>query len=104
MIMGMFDSILGQVDSIAAKVGLPADTVKSAAESLQTKLGEGGDKMAALTDVAAQHGISVDKLKEMLGTGEGSILGKVTGFLDKDGDGQVMDDLTDMAKGLFGKK
>ncbi len=106
--MGMFDSILGNLDSIATKVGLPADTVKSVAESLQTKLGEGGDKMAALSDVAAQHGISVDKVKEMLGTGEGSILGKVTGFLDKDGDGQIMDDLTDMAKnltgGIFGKK
>ena len=107
--MGMFDSILGNIDSIATKVGLPADTVKSVAESLQTKLGEGGDRMAALTDVAAQHGISVDKLKELLGgTGEGSILGKVTGFLDKDGDGNPLNDIADMAKnltgGLFGKK
>jgi hypothetical protein len=102
--MGMFDSILGNLDAIASKVGLPADTVKSVTESLQTKLGEGGDKMSALSDVAAQHGISVDKLKEMFGTGEGSLLDKATGFLDKDGDGQIMDDLTDMAKGLFGKK
>jgi hypothetical protein len=38
------------------------------------------------------------------GDGEGSILGKITGFADKDGDGNPLNDLAGMAKGLFGGK
>ncbi len=107
--MSILNSILGNIEGIAAKVGLPADTVKSVTESLQGKMAAGGDQATALSETAAEHGLSVDKLKEMLGGlpglgGEGGVMDKVTGFLDKDGDGQVMDDLTDMAKGLFGKK
>jgi hypothetical protein len=61
--------------------------------------------MQAIQDVAQEHGISVDSIKGMLGgDGEGSIFSKLTGFVDKDGDGNPLNDLTDMAKGLFGSK
>jgi len=103
--MSILDSLLGNVDGIAEKLGLPADKAQELASGLTEKLGEeGGDKMQAVQDLAEEHGVSVDSLKEMLsGEGEGGIMGSITGMLDKDGDGSVIDDLGDMAKGLFGK-
>lgn len=103
--MGILDGIMGSVGGIAEKLGLPADKAEGFAASLQEKLGGEGDKMQAIQDLAAEHGISVDKIKEMLGgDGEGSIFSKLSSMVDKDGDGNPINDLTDMAKGLFGKK
>lgn len=103
--MSILDGIMGNIGGLAEKLGLPADKAQEIATSLQEKLGGEGDKMQAIQDLAAEHGISVDKIKEMLGgDGEGSILGKITGFVDKDGDGNPINDLTNMAKGLFGNK
>ena len=103
--MSILDGIMGNIGGLAEKLGLPADKAQAIATSLKEKLGGEGDKMQAFQDLAAEHGISVDKIKEMLGgDGEGSVLGKITGFVDKDGDGNPINDLTNMAKGLFGKK
>ena len=103
--MGILDGLLGNLDDIAGKLGLPADKVQEITSSLTEKLSGDGDKMQAIQDLAAEHGISVDKIKEMLGgDGEGSILGKITGVADKDGDGNPLNDLAGMAKGLFGGK
>jgi hypothetical protein len=103
--MGMLDGLMDNIGGIAEKLGLPADKAQDIAASLQDKLSGDGDKMQAIQDVAQEHGISVDSIKGMLGgDGEGSIFSKLTGFVDKDGDGNMMDDLTDMAKGLFGKQ
>ena len=103
--MSILDGIMGNIGGLAEKLGLPADKAQEIATSLQEKLGGDGDKMQAIQDLAAEHGISVDKIKEMLGgDGEGSMLGKLTGFVDKDGDGNPLNDLTSMAKGLFGNK
>ncbi len=103
--MGMLDELLGNIGGIAEKLGVPADKAEGFAASLQEKLGGEGDKMQAIQDLAAEHGISVDRIKEMLGgDGEGSIFSKLSGFVDKDGDGNPINDLTDMAKGLFGSK
>jgi hypothetical protein len=103
--MGILDGLMGNVEGIAEKLGLPADKAGALMTSLQDKLSGSGDKLQAVKDLAAEHGVSVDKIKEMLGgEGEGSLWGKATGFLDKDGDGNPLNDLTDMAKGFFGKK
>ncbi len=103
--MSILDGIMGNIGGLAEKLGLPAEKAQEIAASLQEKLGGDGDKMQAIQDLAAEHGISVDKIKEMLGgDGEGSMLGKLTGFVDKDGDGNPLNDLTSMAKGLFGNK
>jgi hypothetical protein len=105
MTMGILDGLLDNVGGIAEKLGLPAEKAQEIAASLTEKLSGDGDKMQAIQDLAAEHGISVDKIKDMLGgEGEGSILGKVTGFMDKDGDGNPLNDLAGMAKGLFGGK
>jgi len=82
---------------------VPADQAESLLSGLKDKMGEeGGDKMQAMQDLADEHGVSVDSIQEML-SGDGSFMDKVTGFLDKDGDGSVIDDLGDMAKGFFSK-
>ncbi|MEE9434167.1 MAG: hypothetical protein V3V15_08015 [Sphingorhabdus sp.] len=103
--MSILDSLLGNVDGIAEKLGVPADKAQSIVSSLSEKLSGDGDKTQAIKDLADEHGVSVDGLKDMLGgEGEGGLMDKITGFLDKDGDGSIVDDLGDMAKGLFGKK
>lgn len=101
--MGILDGLMSNVEGFAEKLGLPTDKAGALMSSLQEKLSGDGDKMQALHDLAAEHGVSVDKIKEMLG-GEESLLGKATGFLDKDGDGNPLNDLAGMAKGFFGKK
>lgn len=101
--MGILDGLLGNVEAMAEKLGVPTDKAGELMTSLQEKLSGDGDKMQAIQDLAAEHGVSVDKIKEMLG-GEDSWLGKATGFLDKDGDGNPLNDLAGMAKGFFGKK
>ena len=103
--MGILDGLMSNVGGIAEKLGVPADKADGFATSLQEKLGGEGDKMQGIQDLAAEYGISVDKIKDMLGgDGEGSIFSKLTGFVDKDGDGNPINDLTNMAKGLFGGK
>ncbi len=103
--MSILDSLLGSVDDIAEKLGVPADKAQEIASGLKEKISGDGDTMQGIQDLADEHGVSVDGIKDMLGGDEeGGLLGKVTGFLDKDGDGSVVDDLGDMAKGLFGKK
>ncbi len=101
--MGILDSLMSNVEGFAEKLGLPTDKAGALMSSLQEKLSGDGDKMQALHDLAAEHGVSIDKIKEILG-GEDSLLGKATGFLDKDGDGNPLNDLAGMAKGFFGKK
>ncbi len=101
--MGILDGLMSNVEGFAEKLGLPTDKAGALMSSLQEKLSGDGDKMQALQDLAAEHGVSVDKIKEILG-GEDSLLGKATGFLDKDGDGNPLNDLAGMVKGFFGKK
>ena len=79
------------------------------------------DKMTAIKEAAAEAGVDAEKLKGLLPalaeksgldgegslmdklTGDDGLLGKVTGFLDRDGDGNPINDITNMAKGFFKK-
>lgn len=104
--MSMFDTILGNLDDIASKLGLPADKVQAAVQAIQEKVAAGGDHVTALQDVAKEHGISLDGLQGMLGgvgSGAQDMLAKGMSALDKDGDGNPLNDLGGLAKGLFGK-
>lgn len=126
--MGLLDKALGMLpdnvnlDSVAEKVGMTADELKTGGEALFAKLQEGSvDKATAIKEAAAEAGVDAEKLKglmpamaekagldgegglmEKLG-GENGVLGKFTGFLDRDGDGNPLNDITDMAKGFFKK-
>ena len=118
--MGIFDSILGQVSehvdvaNMATKLGIdPAMAEKAIAALGQAHHGP-GDTVAG---AAAKTGLDAGVLSSIVAQigGEGSLgqfaqmlkdnpqaLG-ILGGLDKDGDGNPLNDLAGMAKGLFGK-
>jgi len=112
----MLDGILGQVTqnvdiaNLAAKVGLSKEHVESAVQALAKYHPMQGD---TAEDAAAATGLPTDKLQEIIGHigGEGA-LGKfasmlpsgMMGSLDKDGDGNPLNDLGGLVGGLFGKK
>jgi hypothetical protein len=101
----MLENLLGNLEDAAAKFGLPADQIKSLAESVSGKLGQGGDPMAALMEAAQQHGISADSVQQMLGGlgGAEGLLGKVGNLLGGAEGDSPADMLGGLAKGLFGK-
>ncbi|MGY4395954.1 hypothetical protein ACVWZA_001127 [Sphingomonas sp. UYAg733] len=79
----------------------PGDTVETAATAtvlspdiLQQIVGHIGDE-GSLGQFASLLGAS---------GGAGGVMGKVGGMLDRDGDGNPLDDLAGLAGGLFGKK
>lgn len=105
--MAMFDGILGNLGSLeelAAKLGLPAESIPALLQQLAADIGSGKPGVTALAETAAAHGVSADALQEVLANmgGPAGILSSMTGFLDKDGDGNPLNELGGLAKGLFG--
>lgn len=106
--MGILDGILGQITgnadvaNLAAKVGLSPEHVESAVAALAKFHPAAGDTAEA---AAAHTGLPLDKIQEIMGHigGEGS-LARYASMLDKDGDGNPVNDIMGMASGLFGKK
>lgn len=116
--MGLFDGILGQVSehadvaNLAGKLGIDPAMAEKAIAALGMAHQEPGDTAEL---AAAKTGLGVGTIQQLMSAigGEGSLMafanavaadpGKAASFFDKDGDGSVVDDLTDMAKGLFGK-
>lgn len=104
--MGMLDGILGQlgdadqIGKIAGQFGLSEQQVQMAMAALGKAHAEPGDTVAS---AAESTGISADALQGILGQmgGEGA-LGKIAGMLDRDGDGNPVDDIMGMAGKLFG--
>ena len=126
--MALLDNILDMMpdnvnlDSLSEKIGMSAEELKSSGEALFAKLQDGSvDKMTAIKEAAAESGVDAEKLKGLLPamaekagldgegglmdklSGEDGLLGKMSGFLDRDGDGNPINDITDMAKGFFKK-
>ncbi|MEG3180732.1 hypothetical protein [Sphingomonas sp. LT1P40] len=118
--MSILDSILGQVSgnatvtNLAAKVGLSPEHVESAIQSLAQQHQMQGDTAEG---TAAATGLPIDKVQELIAQigGEGSLgkfagmiqqdgAGGIMGMLDRDGDGNPLNDLTGLASGFFGKK
>lgn len=119
--MGIFDSILGQVGghadvgNMAAKLGIPSEMAEKAIAALGQSHGEAGDTIQGAAAKTGMDAGMIGKIVEQIG-GEGSlgqyaqalqdnpIAKSAFGFLDKDGDGNPLNDLAGMASGLFGKK
>jgi len=119
--MSLLDGILGQVSqnvdisNLAAKVGLSPEHVEQAVQALAHHHPLAGDTAEG---AAASTGLPVDKLQEIIGHigGEGALgqfaallqsqggASGLLGALDKDGDGNPLNDLGSLASGLFGKK
>jgi len=82
--MGLFDNIESNLEAIAGKVGIPADQVKVIANTFQANLTSSeGNPAAAAEATAAQLGISVESIEEILNHGGGleSELGDFAGTL-----------------------
>ncbi|ARS26638.1 hypothetical protein [Sphingomonas sp. KC8] len=121
--MGLLDGLLGQagnidLDALASQVGMSPDELKTAGESLLGKLAGGGQDVAqAAMGTANETGLPLDKLQALLPAlaaqfGDGGVEGLlakfggvegIAGALDRDGDGNPVNDILGMAKGLFGK-
>jgi len=116
--MSMLDGILGQVTqnvdiaNLAAKLGLSPEHVESAVKALAQAHPLDADTAET---AAAQTGLPLEKLQEMITHigGEGALgkfagllqgQGGILGSLDKDGDGNPINDIASMASGLFGGK
>jgi len=104
----MLDKLLENVDDLAEKLGLPADQAKAIADSLQGKLGDGGDQISALMETAQEHGLSLDKIQGLignLGIDADALLEKAGDLLGEGDDGAqgALGGLLGAAKGLFGK-
>ena len=105
--MGIFDGIVGQVtgnadvQNLAAKVGIAPEHIESAIAALAKFHPLQGDTAEG---AAAATGLPLEQMQALITQigGEGS-LARYAGMLDKDGDGNPINDITSMAAGLFGK-
>ncbi len=106
--MGMLDGLLGKISehvdvaNLATKVGLTPEQAQAAVAALGQSHAEEGDTVALASE---KTGLPTDKLQEIVGQigGEGS-LATFASMLDRDGDGNPLNDITGMLGGLFGKK
>ena len=119
--MGIFDSILGQVGqhadigSLAAKVGIDPAMAEKAIAALGASHPEPGDTVVG---AAKKTGLDIGTLSQIVEHigGEGALgryaqmmqdnpmASSILGQLDRDGDGNPLNDLAGMATGLFGKR
>jgi hypothetical protein len=92
-------NLMDSAKAIAEKTGLPLDKVEGMAAGLGTTLTEKAGELGE--GATAMLGGLMGKLQD-------SPLGGIVKGLDKDGDGNPLNDVADMAKnalgGLFGKK
>lgn len=120
--MSLLDGILkniggapDDVANLAEKVGIdPAMAEKAIATLGQTHQMQGDTVELASAKTGLDTGV-LSQIVEQIG-GEGSLgtfanaiqgdskLAGLASMLDRDGDGNPIDDIADMAKGLFGKK
>jgi hypothetical protein len=101
---GILKNIGGAPDDVvnlAAKLGIDPKMAEMAIGALGKTHQMDGD---TVTLAAEKTGISPDILNQVVAAigGEGS-LSHFASMLDRDGDGNPVDDVMDMAKGLFGK-
>jgi hypothetical protein len=106
--MGLLDGLLGglggadQIAGLAAKVGLSEEQVKAGMAALGKAHPEPGD---TVTDAAAATGLPAGKLQDIVSQlGGENALGKISSLIDRDGDGNPLNDLSAIAGSLFGKK
>lgn len=118
--MSVYDSILSQISSnvdianLAAKVGIDPGMAEKAVGALGKAHAIPGD---TVENAAAQTGLDAGVLQQIVGHigGEGSLAEfsrmlhdhpqaqSLLGMLDRDGDGNPLNDIAGIAKGLFGK-
>lgn len=104
----MFDKILSQVTgnptvaNMAEKLGIDPEMAAKAVAALGESHQEEGDTIELAASKTGLDAGMLNQIRDAIG-GEGS-LGKFAAMLDKDGDGNPLNDIASMASGLFGKK
>jgi len=119
--MGLLDGILGQIGSaggieaLAEKIGIPKEIAEQAVSALGQSHAEPGDTIAGAAAKTGLDAATLSQIAQQLG-GEGGLgqlaeqmkgnpaLSGIASMLDRDGDGNPLDDIAGMAAGLFGKK
>ncbi|EAT09962.1 hypothetical protein SKA58_05875 [Sphingomonas sp. SKA58] len=103
----MFDSIIGKLgglEAVAAQIGVTPEQMQALMSEIAAKIGSGETSVAALAETAAEHGVSADKLQQLMAGfgGPEAIMGQIGSLFDRDGDGNPANELSGIAKGLFG--
>ena len=119
--MGIFDTIMGQmgqhadVANMAEKLGIDPAMAEKAIAALGQSHGEPGDTVAGAAQKTGLDQDTLSNIVEQIG-GEGSLgqyaetlkdnpaASGILGMLDRDGDGNPLNDIADMAGKFFGKK
>ncbi|KWV90469.1 hypothetical protein [Erythrobacter sp. YT30] len=122
--MSILDGIMKQVAgspdtvaSLAEKVGIDPAMAEKAVAALGASHAEDGDTVELAAEKTGLDQSQLGGIMEQLGgenalsdiasrlqaDGEGGLAG-VMGILDRDGDGNPLNDITSMASSLFGKK
>lgn len=118
--MGLLDNLIGQggnidLGALGQQVGLNPDQVRQGMEAMLGRITGGETQDQAAAGAAAETGLSLQSLQGLLpalsaqlgGDGVEGLMTRLTGEggllsgLDRDGDGNPINDLTGMARGLF---
>jgi hypothetical protein len=118
--MPTLNDLLGQggnvdLGALGAQVGLGPQQVQQGIDAILARLGGGEGADAAAAGAAAETGLSLESLQALLPAlqaqlGAGGLEGLMAQLagqggllsgLDRDGDGNPINDLTGMARGLF---
>ncbi len=97
----MFDDLVGKLgglEAVAAQIGLSPEQMQGLMAEISARIGSGDTSVSALAEVAAEHGVSANALQGLLG----QVGGPLGGLFDRDGDGDALNELSGIAKGLFG--
>lgn len=104
--MPMFDDLAGDdgLAAIADKLGLSPEQMQALMAEIGGKIAAGETDVTALAATAAEHGVSADKLQELFARfgGPEAVLAQIGSLFDSDGDGSPINELSRLAKGLFG--
>lgn len=104
--MGILDGILGQIgggqlNELGAKLGLSPEQLQAATAALGKAHAEPGDTVES---ASAATGLSADTLTQLMqGIGGEGTLANISSMLDRDGDGNPINDIAGFASKLFGK-
>ena len=106
--MGLFDGILkniagspDDVENLAAKLGIDPKMAEMAISALGKGHQDPGDTIEVASQSSGIDAGILNQVRDAIG-GEGS-LANFASMLDRDGDGNPLNDVLGMAKGLLGK-
>ncbi len=106
--MSLFDSILqniggapDNISGLAERVGIDPAMAERAMAALGQTHAEEGDTVELASERTGLDSDVLNRIVSQVG-GEGA-LSNFTGMLDKDGDGNALDDIGDTVKGLFNR-